>query len=180
MIDARNTISDDFLSISIVDDFSIFKDFYCYDKSDSDDLDEFIHYDVERHVKDKISVCYVVNFTNSNELKDCPIAFITLQNDAIRLEIEGYPYKSSPAVKIGRFGVDKTFQNNGIGTHILSMIKKFMCTDNRTGCRYITLDAYNKPEIIDFYIRKNGFRHFKTPSPTKKHELLYFDLLSAV
>jgi ribosomal protein S18 acetylase RimI-like enzyme len=107
------------------------------------------------------------------------LAFFTLQNDALKIESPGYPYKTPPAVKIGRFGVSTEFQSQSIGTDIITMIKDFMCLDNRTGCRYITVDAYNKPRVLRFY-QKNGFTFLKTPNPQRKQEPMYFDLLSHV
>jgi len=108
-----------------------------------------------------------------------PLAFATLQNDALKINLANYPYKSSPAVKIGRLGVSVEWQGGGIGTELLTMIKDFMLTDNRTGCKYITVDAYNKPSVLRFY-QKNGFSFLKTPNPQRKQEPLYFDLLSHV
>ena len=100
-----------------------------------------------------------------------------IQNDALKIDLANYPYKSSPSVKVGRLGVSNEWQGGGIGTELLTMIKDFMLTDNRTGCKYITVDAYNKPRVLRFYA-KNGFALLKSPNPQRKQEPMYFDLLS--
>jgi len=162
-----------------VTDFTIFTGFICCGPDDDDhDLDDFIRDDAERHLRDKMAVTYGVFFPDE-ALSKSSLAFFTLQNDAVMIKSPGYPYKTPPTVKIGRFGVSVEFQSQGIGTDVLTMVKGFMCRDNRTGCRYITLDAYNKPRILRFY-QKNGFAFLKTPNPHRKQEPMYFDLFSHV
>ena len=64
--------------------------------------------------------------------------------------------KDYPAVKIGRLGVNILYQNtgDGWGSKILDFIKSWMITSNKTGCRFITVDAY--ASAVPFY-QKNGF-----------------------
>jgi len=161
-----------------VTDFSIFMGFTCCGSDDDDcDLDDFIRDDAERHLRDKMAVTYSV-FFRGKEFAKQPLAFFTLQNDALQIKNKDYRYGESPAVKIGRFGVYIEYQSSGIGSDVLTMIKDFMCYKNRTGCRYITLDAYNKPRILDFYY-KNGFKLLNEPIKKKRNQLLmYFDLMS--
>ena len=61
-----------------------------------------------------------------------------------------------PAVKIGRFGVNKDFSGTGMhwGTHTLDFIKAWMIDLNKTGCCFITVDAY--ATAVTFY-QKNKF-----------------------
>ena len=57
-------------------------------------------------------------------------------------------------------GVATDFQGGGmrIGTQILDFVKDwFRSTDNKTGCRFIVVDAYNNPATFGFY-EKNGFK----------------------
>jgi len=160
-----------------VEDFRIFTGFSCCSPDDGDkDLDDFIRNDAERHRQDLMAVTYGLFLV---DYPGHPLAFATLQNDALKINLAGYPYKSSPAVKIGRLGVSVEWQRGGIGTELLTMIKDFMLTDNRTGCKYITVDAYNKHGVLRFY-QKNGFSLLKTPSIHRKQEPLYFDLTSHV
>ena len=45
-----------------------------------------------------------------------------------------------------------------IGSQILDYIKGwFRSEDNKTGCRFIVVDAYNNPKTIHFY-ENNGFK----------------------
>jgi hypothetical protein len=46
-----------------------------------------------------------------------------------------------------------------VGRQILNFIKLwFLDDDNKTGCRFLVVDAYNKPEVLSFYER-NGFKY---------------------
>ena len=62
-----------------------------------------------------------------------------------------------PAVKIGRFGVNRVYRATGNhwGSRTLDFIKYWMITENKTGCCFITVDAY--ATAVGFYI-KNGFK----------------------
>lgn len=65
--------------------------------------------------------------------------------------------KDFPAVKIGRFGVNRAYRNTGAhwGSRTLDFIKYWMITENKTGCCFITVDAY--ATAVGFYMN-NGFR----------------------
>lgn len=129
----RNEYSNGKYNLRPVTDFSIFTGFTCCGPDDADrDLDDFIRDDAERHLQDKMAVTYGLFFPEK-KLSHFPLAFFTLQNDALKIQSPGYPYKTPPAVKIGRFGVSFEFQSKGIGTDVLTMIKDFMCSDNRAG-----------------------------------------------
>ena len=171
----RNNYKNEKYLLSPVNDYSVFTGFSCCLPEDDDrDLDDFIRDDAENHLRDRMAVTYGVFFLEE-EFYSMPLAFFTLHNDAITITTEGYAYKSSPAVKIGRLGVHADLQGQGIGTEILSMVKTFMCANNRTGCRYITLDAYNKPRVVNFYER-NGFIMLRQPKPNHEQAPMYFDL----
>lgn len=99
---------------------------------------------------------------------------ITLANDSIKLKLlaksalnrlqRGVPNSKRginyPAVLIGRLGVsaeDRGFGLN-IGSQIVAFVKDwFRSSDNKTGCRFIVVDAYNNPRTLHFY-EKNGFK----------------------
>ena len=72
---------------------------------------------------------------------------------------QGFPnekrLKSYPAVKLCRLAVDKQAWGNQIGSGILDYIKSMFVINNKTGCRFITVDAYLA--AVPFY-EKNGFR----------------------
>ena len=51
-----------------------------------------------------------------------------------------------PSVLIGRLAVNENFQGNGIGSEILDFLKIwFSDSHNKTGCRFLAVDAYNAP-----------------------------------
>jgi len=62
--------------------------------------------------------------------------------------------RSYPAVLIGRFGVSKEASRSGIGSEAIDFIKAwFINPQNKTGCRYIAVDAYNEDIPISFYTK---------------------------
>ncbi len=98
--------------------------------------------------------------------------------------------RSYPAVLIGRLGVDEKFQGHGrfVGTQILDILKDwFTDENNKTGCRFIVVDAHNHPRTIKFY-EQNGFKFLhKTEEEERQYyhiredepiltRLMYFDL----
>lgn len=95
-----------------------------------------------------------------------------------------------PAVLIGRLGVSANYIGKGmnIGSQIIDFIKDWFRTkDNKTGCRFIVVDAYNNARTLHFY-EKNGFkllykseqeeREFLELKPTEQLEtrFMFFDL----
>jgi len=85
-------------------------------------------------------------------------------------------FPSYPAVKIARLGVSSTIQSKGLGTQIMDFLKIFFVIRNKTGCRFLTVDAYNNDRTLSFY-RKNGFLFLKEGDKGKEHRAMYFDLL---
>jgi len=66
-------------------------------------------------------------------------------------------FRSWPAVLIGRLGVNQAFKNIGIGRELMDFIKSwFINHNNKTGCRFLVVDAYNEPQPIQYY-KKNNF-----------------------
>jgi hypothetical protein len=67
----------------------------------------------------------------------------------------------------------------------MNMIKELFLINNRTGCRFITVDAYNNPDTLKFY-KKNGFDFVLDGDLDKKQrgrgeeddetKIMYFDL----
>jgi predicted GNAT family N-acyltransferase len=157
----------------------IIKPFDCGDQ----DLNDFLHNDSINHMKDLLSVSYLLESPNNT------IAFFSLLNDKIRQEdVEDktkwnrfrkqlFPnskrFISYPAMKIGRLAVCTDFQKGGIGKIILDYLKLLFISNNRTGCRFITVDAYAKS--IGFY-QKNGFIFLTEKDEGQDTRLMYFDL----
>ena len=154
-----------------------------------EDLNDFITSEVVFYEKQLIAMPYVIIEKNNPESL---LAYFTLSNDKIAVtdfasnsqfnkfkkknfNREKY-LRSYPSVKIGRLGISKQLQGLGIGTHIIDFIKLYFLEDNKTGCRFITVDAYNA--AVPFY-EKNGFRFLQQReySPT---QLMYFDLMNVI
>ncbi len=66
--------------------------------------------------------------------------------------------KDYPAVLLGRLGVAQEFQSKHIGSDVLNFVKFwFVEPNNKTGCRFVIVDAYNNPSTLAFY-QRNGFK----------------------
>jgi hypothetical protein len=94
---------------------------------------------------------------------------------------QGFPnekrLKSYPAVKLCRLGVDEYAKGNQIGTTVLNYIKAMFVFDNKTGCRFLTVDAYLN--AVPFY-EKNGFRFMNAEDDDPHTRLMYYDLMNLV
>lgn len=68
--------------------------------------------------------------------------------------------RSYPAALIGRIGVSVDFQSPGyrIGQQMMAFLKEwFSGDDNKTGCRFLIVDAMNTEHTLKYYER-NGFK----------------------
>lgn len=150
-----------------------------------EDLNGFILTDAPLYRKEKLAVTYTV-FEKDNS--DNVVAFFSLSND--RISISDFDnktrynrfsrrfnnhkrLKSYPAAKIGRLGVSESMKCMNIGSMLLRFIKLYFTVDNKTGCRFITVDAY--AAAIPFYLR-NGFVPLNDEDADEPTRLLYFDL----
>ena len=170
------------------------KTFHCGDK----DLDDFFTKDAFLQSEELLCKNYCFS------LEDDPsqlVAVFTLSNDSIK-KIPGSRkkkieksiprekiYSSYPAVMIGRLGISLEFQSKHLGSDVLSFIKAwFVDPLNKTGCRFLLVDSYNKQKNLNFY-QRNDFnflfsteeqeRLFRGIAPEKplKSRLMYFDLI---
>lgn len=147
---------------------------------ENEDLNDFFLNDSKKYQNELLSKTYC--WLNENEKT---VAMVSLSNDNIeltgtkkrRLFQREKHFRYYPAVKIGRLGVDKEFKNNGLGSQILSFLKIFFVIKNKTGCRFLTLDAYNDKKVLDFYL-KNGFVFLHDEDKNDKTRIMYFDLIS--
>ncbi len=172
-------------------------------KCANQDLNDFFANDAVLYAKRLLGKTYLFC------LKDNPkiiVAAFTISNDSIRMtkklneeakilflrqtELEEKRLRRFPAVLIGRLATNKDFAGKGIGTAVMAFIKRWFRFDNKTGCRFIIVDAYNSEATIHYYL-KNGFKFLledekleakymsigvgRLPLNTR---LMYFDLLS--
>jgi GNAT superfamily N-acetyltransferase len=151
-------------------------DNYSFDCGDHD-LTEFFLENAIPHKKELIGVTYFFY----DEPNKSAVSFFTVSNDAVRTDSfkeslpEGKKYNFYPAVKIGRFGVNKEYQKQSIGKQMMNFIKSFFVLENKTGCRFLTVDAYNRQEILEFY-GKNGFTFLYEKDANKQTRTMKYDL----
>ena len=180
LINSRNNVeSNDFL-LSEFNEYQLLDSFDCGNK----DLNDYFKIDAVLHRQELLSKTY--SLTSNIDSLPFPIALIDLCNDSVRKDkvkdlpfIEEIPeqkrYFVFPAVKITRLGVHVDFQKNNIGTFLLNMVKELFLNENRTGCRLITVDAYNQSKVLQFY-HKNHFNFFSDKDVNKQTRAMFFDL----
>jgi len=169
----------DFQLIRLTDEHE-FKYFDCNDK----DLNDFFLNDSKDFLNSLIAVTYIIESDKDT------VAFFSLFNDRISAEdfesnrkwrifrekaiSPSKRFRSYPAVKIGRLAVSADYQKNHFGTAILDYIKEWFVDNNRTGCKFITVDAYR--QSLKFY-ENNGFKYFTNEDINEDTRTMYFDLL---
>jgi hypothetical protein len=144
------------------------------------DLNDFFRNDCLPHRAQLMAETYV--FTEDEHI----VALISFSNDSVRLsdavKRDMLPpemqYPSVPAVKIARLGVVCGHQGEGIGSLIIYFCKKLFLTNNRTGCRLITVDALNQERVINFY-QRHHFEFLSDKDAGKAARIMWYDLKRA-
>lgn len=155
--------------------------FDCGDK----DLNEYIIDEALFYRKALLAVTYVLESTESGET----LAYFSLANDRVSLSdfenktefnrfrkkrfVNEKRIKSYPAAKLCRLAVSLSAREMHLGSYLIDFIKAFFLIDNKTGCRFVTVDAYRS--AIPFY-EKNGFVPLVAEDDGGMTRLLYFDL----
>ena len=162
---------------------------YCFTFScEDEDLDEFFLKDALLYDSELLGKTYAwVSTENTRQI----LGLVTLANDSVKSQYiansaknrlqRGVPNAKRginfPAVLIGRLGVSSAYRGKGmnIGSQIITFIKDwFRSSDNKTGCRFIVVDAYNNTKTLMFY-EKNGF---KPLYKTEQEERIFLGLES--
>ena len=133
------------------------------------ELVDFLHEDALDNQKKQISITYLWFLKSTKEL----VAYVTVLADAISLQGEmkeyfkqkGIPYKSLPAIKIGRLCVSDSYLGRGIGTLMIEFVVILaQKISKEMGFRFITTDAKRNIDStrnsIHFY-KKFGFEVLK-------------------
>jgi GNAT superfamily N-acetyltransferase len=164
------------------------------------DLDDFFCNDVEKFDRQLLgkSFCYrldenpsviVCAFTLANSSIDGR----NLPNSRRKKLTVNIPHEknlsSYPALLIGRLGVHRDFGKRGIGSELIRFIRTIALNeDNWSGCRYLTVDAYNNEITRNYYETNNFLYLFSTEKQEKEYigmpengelktRLMYFDLI---
>ena len=132
-----------------------------------------------------MAISYVIEEKETKQV----IGFFSLANDRVSISdfesktefnrfrkkrfVNEKRIKSYPAVKIGRLGIDISAKGQSLGTFILDFIKSYFALENKSACRFITVDAYL--EAIPFY-QKNKFLPLSEEGEGDHTRLLFFDL----
>lgn len=156
--------------------------FHC----DDSDLDEFFAKDAIFYDVELLGKTYAwIDASDPTQI----MGLITLANDSVKTQTLATAARNRlqrsitnakrginfPAVLIGRLGVASAYQGKGmnIGSQIIDYVKDwFRSSDNKTGCRFIVVDAYNNDRTMRFYER-NGF---KTLYKTEQEEREFLKL----
>lgn len=149
-----------------------------------EDLNDFLLNDSKAFQKKQIAYTYILE-ENGNIL-----AYFCLLNDKIsrqdssnlmwkRIKKEfsiEKQFSSYPAVKIGRFAVDKSAHGTGLGTELMTSLKFLLLEKHVVSAfRFITVDAYI--HAIPFY-EKNDFRMLMPNDPNEHTKTMFFDMFS--
>ena len=169
----------------------------------NDDLNEFFQHDAPLYSQQLLGKTYCFRLDENARVIVC--AF-TVSNDSIRVDMlpnsrekkvqRGIPHSKQmrryPAVLIGRLGINEKYKHQGIGTDLMIFIKSwFIDAGNKTGCRFLIVDAYNDEVPLSYY-EKNGFKYlFSTEAQEAEYtglssdavlrtRLMFFDLITLI
>lgn len=151
------------------------------------DLNDFLLNEASLYRNALLSVTYVVEGKKTKEV----LAYFSLSNDKVSISdfesksdfnrfrkhkfVNEKRLRSYPAIKIGRLAISKNAQRQSIGTYLLEFIEDYFIVDNKSGCRFVTVDAYM--DAIPFYI-KNNYQFLNNDDEDKCTRVMYFDLAS--
>ena len=160
------------------------------------DLNEFLQQDALNYDKELLGRTYVFTLDSNPQQIVC---FFTVSNDGLKVDHrtnntrrkvnKEIPHvkqmKNYPAVLIGRLGVSDDFRGKGIGSQLMDFIKAWFSSDeNKTGCRFLLVDAYNEPEVLAYYTRNEFQFLVKEEDEEKKDEngkprtrFMFYDLI---
>lgn len=159
--------------------------FSCGNTERDHDLEDFFHNHAMLYAEERLgkTYCFVDNESDYTEI----VAFFTVANDSVKTafipkssknkvqrKIPGQKHlRTYPAVLLGRLGVNKKFQGTDyfIGQQVLNYVKSwFIEEDNKTGCRFLVVDAYNQDRVLKFYER-NKFKYLYSTENEERQEL---------
>ena len=95
-----------------------------------------------------------------------------------------------PAILLGQLGVDAHFAGHGLGAQIIEFVAQwFSSRENKSGCRYLIVEAYNEDRLLSFYAscglkpifndveQERIYRHINNDGKPLETRLLYRDLI---
>lgn len=149
------------------------------------DLNDFILNEAPLYRKALLAVTYILEDSETDEV----LAYFSLANDKVSVSdfenktefnrfrkhrfVNEKRLKSYPAGKLCRLAVSLEARESHIGSYLLDFIKSYFIADNKTGCRFLTVDAY--VAAVPFY-EKNGFVPLSDDDKDSHTQLLFYDL----
>lgn len=152
-------------------------------KSKDSDLNGFLLDDAKRYLTELMAVTYLLE----DRVTGVTVAYFSLLNDKITFDPEQRSIwnrlsrrianpkrrKHYPAVKVGRLAISEAHAGQGLGRDIIRLVKFMFTHGNRTGCRFITVDAYQN--AVSFY-QKCGFDFISEKDEGDVTRSMYYDL----
>lgn len=138
-----------------------------YSCSKDKHIDDFFHHEFFDYDYQMLGKTYC--FVTSDKQK--MVAAFTVANSSVRVDNMPKPKRNKlnrkipfskqrsqyPAVLVAQLAVFDEFAGKNLGQEVLDFIKSWFINPlNKTGCRYIVVDAVNKPKVLQFYL-DNGF-----------------------
>jgi len=151
------------------------------------DLNDFIINEAHHYRRALLAVTYVMEHRETGGV----VGYFSLANDRVSITdfkdktefnrfrrhrfVNEKRLRSYPAVKLCRLGVTQDMRGKNVGSTLLDFVKLYFIGENKTGCRFLTVDAY--PDAVPFY-EHNDFHPLRNDDepldmPT---QLLFFDL----
>ena len=118
-----------------------------------------------RHEESGKVVCAFSLSPNALKTKDLPN---NRQKKVKQLVPREKTLQSYPAFLIGRLGVSQEFNGQGIGSQLMKLVKGFCMNNYPDFCRFLVIDAYNSPPVLNFYYRNNFSTVFSTEEQERK------------
>lgn len=146
-----------------------------------EDLNEFIKVDCIKYKTNNLSHTKIALF------EERVAGYIALLADSITLEEserqwlihKNVTVHQIPALKVGRLGIHRDLQRQGMGSALMKYavgVAFRMNTEIGVGCRFITLDAY--PKSIEFYLRLGFVKSAHKSYKTRKCPSMHYDIVS--
>jgi len=137
-------------------------DFDCGDS----DLNDFFNNDAIHYRNQLLGQTYFFRLKKTGEI----VCAFSLSADSLKTYLlpgsrrkrvkEHIPHEKSlqsyPALLIGRMGVSTNWSGHGIGSQLINYIRYFCLSKYLYLARFLVVDAYNNPGVLNFY-QKNDF-----------------------
>ena len=144
---------------------------------DCEDLNEFLKNDALKQPEEKL------NLTKLITCDGAIIGFVSLLTDSMKLkllrdEVEKEKIKGKlnvsennpiPAIKIGRFAIDRKYAGNGLEKYFLRSVLAniIKIAENNVGIRFVIVEGY--ATAYTFYATHHNFQNLKRDEKTLKN-----------